>query len=62
MSKFVEIGLDFSEKQNKVNHEEELIKAFSFFDEGDHYHNSRRKWVYWRGRPEEDYGSLWRTP
>ena len=33
MPKFVEVGLYFAEKQSQVNHEEELLKAFSFFDE-----------------------------
>lgn len=26
--------MDFSTKQSEINHEEELLKAFSFFDEG----------------------------
>ena len=34
MGKFVEAGLSFAERQASVNHEEELSKAFSFFDEG----------------------------
>jgi Ca2+-binding EF-hand superfamily protein len=34
MQKFVEAGLEFANKQSHINHEEELLRAFSFFDEG----------------------------
>lgn len=32
MKKFVEVGMEFSKKQAEINHEEELLKAFAFFD------------------------------
>lgn len=34
MQRFVEAGLEFGKKQSNINHEEELLRAFSFFDEG----------------------------
>ncbi len=32
MARFVEAGLEFAGRQAHVNHEEELLRAFSFFD------------------------------
>jgi len=34
MNTFVEVALAFSDKQSHIRHDEELLKAFSFFDEG----------------------------
>ena len=33
IGRFVEAGLEFAAKQSHINHEEELLRAFSFFDE-----------------------------
>ncbi len=34
MNRFVDVGMDFAGRQAKIDHEQELLKAFSFFDEG----------------------------
>lgn len=41
MKKFVEVGMQFAAKQSEINHEEELLKAFAFFDEGEKLGNAR---------------------
>jgi hypothetical protein len=34
MNTFVDVALSFGDKQSNIKHDEELLKAFSFFDEG----------------------------
>lgn len=42
MGRFVEAGLEFANRQSHINHEEELLRAFSFFDEGSWVETQRR--------------------
>ena len=42
MQKFVEAGLEFANRQAHINHEEELLRAFSFFDEGSAHQTQNR--------------------
>jgi hypothetical protein len=51
---FVEVALIFADKQSHIRHDEELLKAFSFFDESMINWRARRKWLHSRNRAAQD--------